>query len=156
MIPEPATTPDREDVLRRIPSVLRRADLALLAAKERPLRTVGVSGSNYSVLINLRTTPGLTGAELARTIGVTPQAVAPLVGKLVERELIERRVHPRHSTVQELHLTEKGAHELLQADRIMADLDLYLRHRLGEENHQLLHDLLAEVIEHLPAWTPPS
>ena len=85
---------DADAVLGRVASLLRRADLALLAAKEPPLRKAGVSGSLYSVLMNLQVTPGLTGAELARVVGVTPQAIAPLVAKLVDRGWVERRMAP--------------------------------------------------------------
>jgi DNA-binding MarR family transcriptional regulator len=154
MIEKPMDT--SEDILDRVPSVLRRADLAVLAAKERPLRSVGVSGSLYSVLINLEVEPGLTGAELARIIGVTPQAIAPLVGKLIDRGLLERRAHSRHASVQELHLTETGRLELAAADRIMVHLDLHLRRSLGEESHDRLRSLLTEVIEHVRSWQPPE
>lgn len=137
-------------------SRLRQADLALLAVKERPLRKVGVSGSLYAVLINLQVTPGLTGAGLARAVGVTPQAIAPLVGKLVGRGLIERRAHPRHTNVQELHLTDSGRQEVAGADRIMVDLDLHLHRSLGDESYQHLGELLEKVIEYVQTWTPPD
>jgi len=156
MIEEQAVAPGGDEVSIRVPAVLRRADLALLAVKERPLRAVGVSGSNYAVLANLQVTPGLTGAELARVVGVTPQAVAPLVGKLADRGLIERRAHPRHASVQELHLTDSGRRELARADKIMVDLDHHLRRSLGEENYDRLHELLERLIEHMPGWVPPQ
>ncbi|MEU6646699.1 MarR family transcriptional regulator [Saccharomonospora sp. NPDC046836] len=137
-------------------ALLRRADLALQSAKEPPLRKLGVSGSLYSVLINLEVSPGLTGAELARVVGVTPQAIAPLVGKLVDRGWIERRPHLRHTNVQELHLTEDGRRELADADKLLVHLEGHLRKSLGEQNYRSLRTLLGEVIEHLPTWTPPN
>ena len=156
VIEKPLAAPGAEDILDRIPSVLRRADLVVMAAKERPLRAVGVPGSLYSVLINLHVEPGLTGAELARVIGVTPQAIAPLVGKLIDRGLVERRAHSRHASVQELHLTATGRHELAGADRVMGHLELHLRRSLGEESHRRLRELLTEVIEHVRSWQPPE
>jgi DNA-binding MarR family transcriptional regulator len=150
-----STPPDDLDVLDRVGSLLRRADLALLAVKEPPLRRLGVSGSLYSVLMNVHVTPGLTGAELARVVGVTPQAIAPLVAKLVDRGWIERRPHPRHANVQELHLTDSGRREAAAADRVLAHLEDHLRRSLGDEDHRRLRELLGRVIELLPAWTPP-
>lgn len=144
-----------DEALSRVASALRRADLALLAAKEPPLKKIGVSGSLYSVLMNLRVTPGLTGAELARVVGVTPQAITPLVGKLVDRGWIERRTHPRHANVQELHLTDSGRDEAARADRVMAHLEEHLRRSLGDRDYRKLYELLERVIEHLPGWTPP-
>jgi len=145
-----------QEVLSRVASLLRRADLALQATKEPPLRKLGVSGSLYAVLANLQVTPGLTGAELARVVGVTPQAIAALVSKLSGRGWIERRSHPRHGNVQELHLTDRGRSELAGANRLMADLDGYLQQSLGDENYRQLRRLLGEVIELLPAWSPPD
>lgn len=150
------TPPDDTDVLDRVGSLLRRADLALLAAKEPPLRRLGVSGSLYSVLMNIQVAPGLTGAELARVVGVTPQAIAPLVAKLVERGWIERRSHPRHANVQELHLTDSGRREAAAADRVLTHLEDHFRRSLGDEDHRRLRDLLGRVIELLPTWTPPD
>lgn len=152
---ETAATFDREEMLGRVASTLRRADLALLAAKEPPLRRIGVSGSLYAVLANLGVTPGLTGAELARVVGVTPQAITPLVLKLVERGLIERRTHPRHANIQELHLTDSGRRETARADRIMLHLDNHIRDSLGDEDYQRLRVLLDTVIKSTPSWTPP-
>ncbi|WP_212818862.1 MarR family winged helix-turn-helix transcriptional regulator [Polymorphospora rubra] len=155
MTDEMAVTFDREEMLGRVASTLRRADLAVLAAKEPPLRKVGVSGSLYAVLANLGVTPGLTGAELARVVGVTPQAITPLVVKLVERGLIERRTHPRHSNIQELQLTDSGRRETARADRIMLHLDNHIRDSLGTEDYQRLRVLLDVVIKSMPSWVPP-
>ena len=125
------------------------------AVKEPPLRAIGMSGSHYAVLMNLRTTPGITGAELARSVGVTPQAVALLTAKLMERGLVERRVHPRHRSVQELHLTDHGQAELTKAERIISDLERHVRESLGPQRYGELRELLVQVIDELPAWSAP-
>ena len=62
MTSESGSTPPGEDVFARVTWALRRADLAMQAVKEPPLRDVGLSGSLYALLANLQTTPGLTGA----------------------------------------------------------------------------------------------
>ncbi len=151
----PRSTTDDPDALDRVTWALRRADLAMQAAKEPPLRAVGMSGSQYAVLMNLRTTPGITGAELARLVGITPQAVALLTAKLIERGLIERRLHPRHRSVQELHLTENGHAELAKAERIISDLERHVRESLGPQRYSQLRKLLGHVSQALPEWTPP-
>lgn len=152
----PGTPPAGEEVFARVAWALRRADLNLQTAKERPLREVGVPGAHYSVLISLQTNPGLTGAELARLMSVTPQAVALLVGKLTDRGLIERRTHPRHRNVQELHLTDAGRHELLKAEHIVSDLERHIRKSLGAQRYSQLRELLGHVIDTLPTWEPPQ
>lgn len=154
--PAPDAPLTGESVFTRVAWALRRADLNLQTAKERPLRDVGVPGSHYSVLISLQATPGLTGAELARLMGVTPQAVALLVGKLTERGVIERRAHPRHRSVQEMHLTDAGREELAKADYIVGDLERHIRDSLGDRNYRQLRELLGQVIDELPHWNPPQ
>lgn len=151
--PLPADDPDSRD---RVTWALRRADLAMQAVKEPPLRATGMSGSHYAVLMSLRTTPGITGAELARLVGVTPQAVALLTAKLIERGLIERRPHPRHRSVQELHLTDHGQAELDKAERIVSDLERHVRQSLGPKRYSQLRELLGQVIDDLPTWSAPG
>lgn len=153
--PAPGTPPTGEDVFGRVAWALRRADLDLQSAKERRLRGVGVSSSHYSALVSLQTTPGLTAAELARILGITPQAVALLVGKLTERGWIERRAHPRHRTVQELHLTDAGRDALTAAEVIVSDLERHFRESLGPERYGQLRELLGQVIDDLPRWEFP-
>jgi DNA-binding MarR family transcriptional regulator len=154
--PNPVAPPSAEEVVARVAWALRRADLTLQAAKEPPLRTVGVPGSHYAVLISLQTNPGVTGAELARLIGITPQAVALLVGKLTERGLIERRTHPRHRNVHELRLTEAGRNELTKAEYIVSDLERHIRESLGVPRYRALRELLGQVIDELANWDPPE
>ncbi|MEJ3742947.1 MarR family winged helix-turn-helix transcriptional regulator [Actinomycetes bacterium KLBMP 9797] len=152
---EPVGFASDDQILGRVASALRRADLAMLAVKERPLRKIGNSGSLYAILMNLQVRPGQTAAELARVVGVTPQAIQPLVARLVQRGWIERRTHPRHATIQELHLTDTGRHEAARADRIMGDLDDHLRRGLGNDDYEQLAGLLGKVIALLPSWTAP-
>lgn len=155
-VPEvpPPSSQDAQDVFTRVSWALRRADLALQTAKEPLLRRVGVPGAHYTVLISLQTTPGMTGAELARHVGVTPQAVAPLISKLTDRGLVERRTHPRHRSVQELHLTDAGRKELAKAEGVISDLERHIRESLGIGRYRQLRELLGQVIDELPHWDP--
>ncbi|MEW2623593.1 MarR family winged helix-turn-helix transcriptional regulator [Streptomyces sp. NPDC048106] len=153
--PAPGAPSPAEEIFGRVAWALRRADLMLQAVKEPPLRGVGMPGSQYTVLITLHASPGLTGAELARTIGSTPQAVALPLSKLTARGLIERRAHPRHRSVQELHLTDAGREELAKAEDVVIDLERHIQRSLGDQRYLQLRELLGQVMEELPHWTPP-
>jgi DNA-binding MarR family transcriptional regulator len=61
---------------------LRRAEWAVQARKEQRLRGLGIAAGQYSLLISVHTDPGLTGAEPARRLNITPQAVASQVARL--------------------------------------------------------------------------
>ena len=141
--------PAPQVVLERVSWTVRRADLAIQALKDPGLREVGVPNSHYSLLMHVHVFPGLNGAELARRLGVTTQAVALLATKLEARGFLERRAHPRHRSVQEFHLTSAGREALHAADVVVTDVDDQVRAVLGEERSDQLHEMLTEIVQAL-------
>jgi DNA-binding MarR family transcriptional regulator len=126
---------------------LRRAEVAMQTLKEQRLRPLGLAASHYALLMSVHAEPGLTGAELARRLNVTPQAVASLVARLESRGQLERREHPRHRHVQELHLTDAGRELLHAADEVIADIEDQITRVLGPGDTAQLRTLLSHVTE---------
>ncbi|MER5375819.1 MarR family transcriptional regulator [Streptomyces sp. NPDC002553] len=139
--------PVGKGALDRVSWALRRAELATQARKEQRLRPLGLAASHYTLLISVHVEPGLTGAELARRLNVTPQAVASLVARLESRGQLERREHPRHRHVQELHLTDDGREVLRAADEVIADIEHRITDALGPDDAARLRALLNRVEE---------
>ncbi|MGP3961011.1 MarR family winged helix-turn-helix transcriptional regulator [Nonomuraea sp. 3N208] len=135
------------DALDRVTWALRRTELAVQALKEQRLRSLDMAVAHYSLLISVHHEPGLTGAELARRLNVTPQAVASLVARLEGRGQLERREHPRHRHVQELHLTDAGREALRAADVVIAGVEQQITDDLGPDASAQLRALLARVAE---------
>ncbi|WP_105971155.1 MarR family winged helix-turn-helix transcriptional regulator [Streptomyces geranii] len=133
------------NALDRVTWALRRAELGVQALKEQRLRPLGLAASHYTLLISVHSEPGLAGAELARRLNVTPQAVASLVSRLEGRGQLERREHPRHRHVQELHLTDAGREVLRAADHVIADIERLIIDDLGSDDTTRLKALLAQV-----------
>lgn len=133
--------------LTRVTWALRRAEWAVQARKDQRLRPLGIAAAQYTLLISVHTDPGLTGAELARRLNVTPQAVASQVARLEERGQLERRPHPRHRHVQELHLTDAGRDSLRDAEAVIVDIELRIAEKLGPKKAAQLRALLDEVAE---------
>ncbi|MFB4271015.1 MarR family winged helix-turn-helix transcriptional regulator [Nonomuraea sp. GTA35] len=133
------------DALDRVTWALRRTELAVQALKEQRLRSLDMAVAHYSLLISVHTEPGLTGAELARRLNVTPQAVASLVARLEGRGQLERREHPRHRHVQELHLTDAGREALRAADMVIAGVEQQITDDLGPDAATQLRALLGRV-----------
>ncbi|WP_030611477.1 MarR family winged helix-turn-helix transcriptional regulator [Streptomyces fulvoviolaceus] len=135
------------DALDRVSWALRQADWAVQGLKEQRLRSLGMAAAHYALLICIHFDPGLTGAELARRLNVTPQAVASLVARLEGRGQLERRPHPRHRHVQELHLTDAGREALREADALVVEVERQATEKLGPEGTALLTALLRQVTE---------
>jgi DNA-binding MarR family transcriptional regulator len=135
------------DAPNRVLWALRRAELAARTLKNQRLRPLGMAAAHYSLLMLVHTEPGLTGAELARRLDVTPQAVASLVARLDDKGQLERRPHPRHRHIQELHLTDAGRQALKSADATIATIEDRIAERLGPDDAAQLTRLLDDVID---------
>jgi DNA-binding MarR family transcriptional regulator len=131
----------------RVLYALRRAYQAAEAAKEERLQPIGVSSAHYAVLINVNKRPGLTAADLARALGVTPQNVTGLLDRLTARGLVERRRHDRHPNVIEVHLTSEGTDKLRAADAVVNDLEDALVRHLGDGAAALLRSALDRFLD---------
>ncbi len=124
---------------------LRRAFLAVEAEKEQRLRPCGLTPALFAVLFHAGGRPGLTGADLARALGVSPQNVANLAARLQDRGLLERRSNPNHPQGLELHLTGAGAGALAEAERAIVGLQTDVTALLGVEDSDTLRTLLERV-----------
>ena len=145
---QPVTAAGKE-AWRRVTWTLRRADLAVVRAKEPGLRAVGVPQAHYALLMQVHTFPGLSGAEIGRRLGVTTQAVALLATKLQAQGLLERRTHTRHRNVKEFHLTDAGRATLQAAETVITDIEQRVCEALGAHRCDQLRDLLDAVIDEL-------
>lgn len=88
------TPPVGAHAMDRVIWALRQAEQRLQTLKEQRLRPLGMAPAHYSLLISIHNQPGVTGAELARRLHVTPQSVASLVARLADKGA--RRHHPIH------------------------------------------------------------
>lgn len=131
--------------LDRVTWALRRAEGAVQTLKEKRLRALGMAVAHYSLLMSVHADPGLTGAEVARRLNVTPQAVASLADRLEKRGQLERRSHPRHRHVLEMYLTDGGREVLRHADAVVADVEETITQQLGLTNTKRLRSLLEKV-----------
>jgi DNA-binding MarR family transcriptional regulator len=115
----------------RIGYLLVQAHHAFAAAMEAALRPSGLSRAQFGTLSVVVRQPGLSSADLARAVMVTPQAVNLLVTALERDGLVERKPHPTHGRILEVHPTPEGRRRLAQAypavveleDRMSADLN---------------------------------
>jgi len=140
------TQPVDPNAMNRVIWALRQAEQALQSLKEQQLRPLGMAPAHYSLLMSIHKEPGITGAELARRLHVTPQSVASLVARLDDKGQLERRQHALHRHVQELHLTEAGRQALKASDAVIAAIELQITTRLGPDNAAQFTAMLGEVV----------
>ena len=96
--------------------LLRQAWRALEGAMEIALRPHGLNPPQYAVLTVLAREPGASGADLARAVHTTPQAMNGVLATLEREALIERRPHPTHGRILQATLTSEGQRRLQAAN----------------------------------------
>lgn len=124
---------------------LKRAEQATQAAKTVLLKPFGLTPAGQNVLAVVNESPGITGAELARRVLVTPQTITSNVNRLQHQGLIQRSTHPVHRTLIELSLTDEGRRVFQAADAAVDSYDKRLRAALDRSELATLQELLARV-----------
>lgn len=127
----------------RLIYALRRAQLTIEQRKQEMLRGLDLLPSHYAVLINVWAHPGVTGATLARHLGVSPQNVTNLLAKLADRGFVERTRNAVHEHVLEVRLTTAGAAVLEAADAEVAELERQVVTLIGAERAASIADDLS-------------
>ncbi|MEV6952452.1 MarR family transcriptional regulator [Streptomyces sp. NPDC051183] len=137
----------------RIGSHIKRAEQALLAAKNAAVKSAAVTVPQYTALLWLSEKPGISAAGLARLCGVTPPTMNTVLKNLQERGLIERTPHELHGNVLETRLTDEGRAVMEVADAGAVAVERSLAQEFTGEERELLVRLLGRCVERLDART---
>jgi DNA-binding MarR family transcriptional regulator len=124
----------------RVGYLVYRVERRLRARLDEELRLIGVSTPEYVTLSLLRERDGLSCAQLARWVLVTPQAMNLVISALERRKLVKRRPDPSHGRVRRASVTAKGI-------RVLDDCD----HAMDAIEAEMLRDLPPDAIEELRA-----
>lgn len=132
--------------------LLAKTHAGLRAAVDAALAPHDLTIVQFSLLTMLAVNPGKSSAELSRVFCVSPQSVAPLIGRLESEGYLERRPHPVHRRVIECWITPKGA-AILDATRpVIAQVESHLlRAELSAEEIKTLESLLYRVLDQVRA-----
>lgn len=121
---------------------IRRAEQALMAHHEAVLRGYGLTMTQYTVLLALSREDGMSGAQLARAVGVTQQSMATVLTTLQGKNLIHREPSPVHAKVLISRLTAAGTALLDHAYQEVNVLERQLSDSFSAAEHAALCDLL--------------
>jgi DNA-binding MarR family transcriptional regulator len=78
------------------------------------LRSHGINPRQFSMLATLANDPGISQAELARRVVITPQSLSESLARLLDAGLVERGT-PEPGRAAQLALTESGRRLLAEA-----------------------------------------
>ena len=135
---------------------LKQAFYFSLTAVNESVKEHGVSTAQIGVLRQLTNQPGLSGAELARRLLITPQGVQLALTALEKRGLVERKQDPQHGRILQVFLTDEGraVASAVVADAVEAHDRVF--GVLSTEEQEQLRALLRRVIEQGTGHTPYS
>ncbi|MFD7786205.1 MarR family winged helix-turn-helix transcriptional regulator [Streptomyces nojiriensis] len=121
---------------------IRRSEQALMAHHEAVLRTYGLTMTQYTVLLALSREGGMSGAQLARSCGVTQQSMSSVLANMESKDLIRRETSPVHAKVQIATLNDQGRTLLDRAYQEVDILEQALTDAFTPSEHAALCTLL--------------
>jgi DNA-binding MarR family transcriptional regulator len=138
----------------RIGYLLVQAHHAFATAMDAALHSSGLSRAQFGTLSVVVRQPGLSSADLARTVMVTPQAINLLVASLERDGLIERRPHATHGRILEVHATKEGIRRLDRACPVVTELEDRITAGMNEGQTAIVRKWLVQTAAALTIGAP--
>jgi DNA-binding MarR family transcriptional regulator len=135
------------DLATRLGNVIKRAEQALSIELSQALREVDLTVPQYSALMVLHYLPNVSGAQLARTIAVTPQTMATVLANLEAKGLIERTPSEVHSRVLVTRLSRPGRAVVKRANQRARAIENRLWGAYSAEERAQLVALLERAVD---------
>lgn len=107
----------------------------------------GVTTAQIGLLRQLANEPGLSGAELARRLLISPQGVQLALSALEKRGLVERRQDPQHGRILRAYLTEDGQQVTAAVVSEAVEANNAVFGVLSADEQQQLRVLLTKIVE---------
>jgi DNA-binding MarR family transcriptional regulator len=131
--------------------LLKRAEQAMVKAKNAVLKPVGLTLAQYVALLELKRQPGITAATLARACFVSPQAIMILLKSMEQQGLVTRVAHARHANVLELHMTNVGQEALHSARAQIGPVERRVADAFSAKEMATFRTLLSRFVDAIDA-----
>jgi DNA-binding MarR family transcriptional regulator len=125
--------------------LLKRAELAVRSCMEVALAQFDLTPAQFLMLFRLRDHAELSGAALARELGIRPQSIVDLTGPLERNGFLERSPSKQHGRVLHLRLTSAGKKLLADALRVAARVESELLEDVQDEALSALQEGLSKL-----------
>lgn len=139
----------------RVGYLVYRVERRLRARLDEELRLIGISTPEYVTLSLLHERDGLSCAQLARWVMVTPQAMNLVISALERRKLVRRRPDPKHRRVLRASVTPKGLEILARCDQAMDGIEADMLEGLAPETVEAVRAALGSCAHSLEVSNPP-
>ncbi len=98
--------------------------------------------ASHTALFPHLTVEGVRGADLAKKLGVSKQAISQLVAELEYWGVVEQVDDPKDGRAKLVRFTAKGEQGLLQGLAVLSELEQELADKIGKRRMQELHTAL--------------
>lgn len=123
---------------------IRRAQVWVFQDFIRSLRGLDISPAQYSVLLVIDANPGLSQAELGRTLGIERARLVRVLHRLDKRGITRRLQSSADGRTHALRLTPKGQDTLRRAIELAEQHEDRLIAKIGTEPYQIVKNILRE------------
>ncbi|MFD4258435.1 MarR family transcriptional regulator [Streptomyces sp. NBC_01723] len=130
----------------RLGHTIKRAEQALIGRKTDVLREFGLTVPQYSVLLLLSVSDGMSAAQLARECMVTPQTMATVLTNLEKADLVFREPSELHQKVVVNRATRAGRAIAKQADKAALRVEASLGAEFTPEERARFEEYLERTI----------
>lgn len=113
------------------------------------LEPFGLTPAQFGLLVHTGREPGVSAAELARRLNLTPQAVQTALRPLLENGSVERRSHPVNRKVLTCFLSAEGLALTRRASEAVTRTDDELLASLTDAQAQQLRGHLRQALQSL-------
>jgi len=106
-------------------------------------RSVGPAlRASHTTLFPHLSAEGVRGADLAKKLGVSKQAVSQLVTELEEWGVVEQIADPQDGRAKLVRFSKQGEQAMLQGLAVLGELETELSDKIGKRRMQDLHTAL--------------
>ena len=123
---------------------IRRAQVWVFQDFIRALKALDLSPGQYSVLLIIDANPGLSQAELGRTLGIERARLVRVLHRLDERGLTRRLQSSSDGRTHALRLTSKGQDTMRRAMELAEQHEERLIGKIGAEPYRIVKGILCD------------
>jgi DNA-binding MarR family transcriptional regulator len=132
---------------RRTSYLIKRAQLAVAAHVGAAVAAFELTAAQYTLLSMLSREGGMSSAQIARRLFVTPQAITDIVAGLERRGFIARTPLAGNRRVLQAKLTSRGRRALASCERAVDDAERAVFANLHAREIATLRALLGRLLD---------